>query len=75
MIDKKWSNYIKSLLKAEIKKKNITYEQLSIKLKNLGVLETPESINTKINRGTFSSVFFIQCLLAIDVQKIKFERP
>jgi hypothetical protein len=49
------------LLKAEIKRRNMTYEQLSAKLAEVGVSESPTNLRTKISRGGFSAVFFVQC--------------
>jgi hypothetical protein len=52
-------------LRAEMIRKNITSKKLCDKLALLGVVETPQNINNKISRGTFSAAFFIQCLKAI----------
>ncbi len=65
-----WASRAKSLLKAEIKKNDITYGQLVIKLKSIGVDETVENLTTKINRGTFSAIFFLQCLSAMGSEEI-----
>ena len=57
MNEKEWINKTKGLLKAELKKKNITYDVLVEKLKGIGIEETTENINNKINRGKFQAVF------------------
>ena len=73
MNDLIWINKAKGLLKAELRKKNITYEKLIIQLKAIGVDETVDNINNKINRGKFSAVFLIQCLTAMEIKKISLE--
>lgn len=73
MVKIDWVVKAKGLIKSEIKKKNMTYEQLSIKLESMGINETPENINNKINRGKFSAVFLIQVLSAIETKKINIE--
>lgn len=73
MNEKEWINKTKGLLKAELKKKNITYDVLVEKLKGIGIEETTENINNKINRGKFQAVFLIQCLTAIGVKKLNIE--
>jgi hypothetical protein len=73
MEKKDWKYISKCLLKAELAKKNIDYQQLSIKLAEIGVNESASNINSKINRGTFSFMFFMQCMQAIKTQHISIE--
>ena len=63
--DTEWSNKIKGLLKAELKKRNVSYKQLAERLESVGLHETERNINNKISRGGFTAVFFVQCLVAI----------
>jgi hypothetical protein len=57
-----WESEVKGLLKAEVKRRNLTYEQLAAKLAEIGVHDSARNIINKINRGTFSAVFLVQCL-------------
>ncbi|MFT5875949.1 MAG: hypothetical protein ACI8WT_004949 [Clostridium sp.] len=68
-----WKNISKSTLKFELLKKSIDYNQLSKKLLEIGIVESPSNINSKINRGTFSFIFFMQCMQAINTKNIIFE--
>jgi hypothetical protein len=70
MAETDWHALVKGMLKAEIKRRNMTYEQLSAKLAEIGVSETPTNLRTKISRGGFSAVFFVQCLRAIGCSSI-----
>jgi hypothetical protein len=36
----------------------------------IGVKDNERNISKKVNRGTFSAVFFLQCMEAIGVQNI-----
>lgn len=65
-----WENEVKGMLKAEVKRRNMTYEQLAEKLAEIGVHDSARNIINKINRGTFSAVFFVQCLRAIGCSNI-----
>ena len=65
-----WHGLVKGMLKAEIKRRNLTYEQVSAKLAEMGVHETPNNLRTKISRGGFSAVFFVQCLRAVGVKSL-----
>ena len=73
MSDIDWSSTVKGILKGEIKRRNLTYDMLSERLAEYGVRETPQNLRTKISRGGFSAVFFIQCLKAIGCQTLRLE--
>lgn len=60
-----WTAKTKGLLKAELKKRGITYAQLVEKLGEIGIEETEVNLRNKIARGGFTAVFFVQCLEAI----------
>ena len=62
MSDEEWKNYAKGLIKAEIVRKNISLIELSKKLEEMGISETPQNISNKINRGTFGAIFMLQIL-------------
>jgi 3-mercaptopyruvate sulfurtransferase SseA len=66
----KWQAVVKGLLKAELKRRNLSYSDLAEKLRALGVVENERNIANKISRGTFSAVFFAQCLAAIGARTI-----
>ncbi|EWY39249.1 hypothetical protein N825_07980 [Skermanella stibiiresistens SB22] len=69
--ENEWANWVKGMLKGELKRRNITYEQLAQKLQEVGVNETPAAIANKISRGRFTAVFFLQCLDAIGVSNLR----
>ncbi|MEX1179628.1 MAG: DUF6471 domain-containing protein [Cucumibacter sp.] len=60
----------KNLLKAELKKRGVTYSQLAAKLGELGIHETERNLNNKISRGGFSAAFLLQCLSAVGSQSL-----
>lgn len=63
--DKEWQDRVKGLLKAELKRRNVSYKQLAERLEAMGIHESERNINNKISRGGFTAVFFVQCLVAI----------
>ena len=65
-----WKQRSKSILKSELSKQSIDYNQLSTKLALIGITESSANINSKINRGTFSFTFFLQCMKAIQTNNI-----
>lgn len=60
-----WETRAANLLKAELKRKGVTYAQLVDKLNAIGVDEKEVNIRNKLARGKFSAAFLIQCLQAI----------
>lgn len=60
-----------NLLKAELKRRGVTYAQLVEKLVAIGVDEKEVNIRNKLSRGKFTAAFFIQCLLAIGCSTIR----
>ncbi len=71
MNDDIWKDKAKGLLKAEIVKRNLTYIEVSQKLKNIGIDETPQNISNKISRGTFGAIFMLQVLTAIECDELR----
>ena len=70
-----WPARVKGLLKAEMKKKNVSYRDLAAKLSAMGISETEANIANKISRGGFTAVFFVQCLSAIGVHSMRLHEP
>lgn len=66
-----WENQVKGLLKAELKKRGVTYAQLVEKLAAIGVTETEPNIRNKLARGKFTAVFLFQCLEAIGANSFR----
>ncbi len=65
MADSEWQEKVKGMLKAELKRRNVSYKQLADKLAEMGIPDTEANIKNKISRGGFTAVFFVQCLTAI----------
>ena len=69
--DRQWEEGVKSLLKAELKRRNVTYAQLVGKLADIGVIDSEPNIRNKLARGKFTAVFLIQCLEAIGCSSLR----
>jgi hypothetical protein len=62
--EKVWQDFAKSLLKAELKRKSVTYKDLANRLTAAGTMESDVNLANKISRGGFSAAFLLQCLHA-----------
>ena len=71
--DKQWEDRVKTLLKVELKRQNVTYAELVGKLADIGVMDSEPNIRNKISRGKFTAVFLIQCLTAIGVTTVRLD--
>ncbi len=67
---KDWQARVKGMLKAELKRRDLSYRDLADKLHAIGVKDSDRNISNKIARGTFTAVFVVQCLKAIGCRTI-----
>jgi len=66
-----WQALVKGAIRAELARRNMSYRELADRLESIGVKGMNErTISNKVNRGTFSAVFFFQVMYAIGVQNI-----
>ncbi|WP_332701609.1 DUF6471 domain-containing protein [Devosia sp.] len=68
-----WTARTKNLLKAELKKRGVSYRELAEKLTAIGIPETERNIANKISRGGFTGAFLIQCLVAIGATTLRLD--
>ena len=68
-----WTEKTKGILKAELKRRNVTYGQLAEKLGEIGIKDSDVNIRNKIARGGFTAVFFVQCLAAIGCHTVRLD--
>ena len=65
-----WERQAKALVLAEMKKRKVGYKELSRRLETVGIQETPDRINRKVNRCKFSAAFFLACMKALETEVI-----
>lgn len=66
-----WETKAASILKAELKRKGVTYAQLVERLADMGISEKEVNVRNKLSRGKFSAAFFLQCLAAIETEHLR----
>lgn len=70
-----WQRRARVLLQVELAKKDIGYKELSRALETTcGVDIEPKALSNKVGRGTFTFVFFLQCMYALGVDTVKLQR-
>jgi 3-mercaptopyruvate sulfurtransferase SseA len=70
-IEQDLSDRAKRFLKAELKRADLTYEDLARRMTKMGIEESKASVASKLSRGTFSTAFFLGALKAIGVEHIR----
>ena len=71
--EEQWAERTKRLFKAELKRADVTYDDLAERLTKVGLSETKASIANKVSRGTFSAAFLLASLKAIGCQNVRVE--
>ena len=66
-----WELMAANLLKAELKRKGVTYGLLVEKLVAMGIDEKEVNVRNKLSRGKFTAAFLLQCLNAIGVVNLQ----
>ena len=72
-MERDWTAHVKGILKAELKRRHLGYQDLVGKLAAIGIKETEPNVRNKIARGSFTAVFFVQCLVAIGCHSVRLE--
>ena len=72
--DKEWSDRTARYVKAQLKRHDLTYDDLALRLKPYGFeKETRASIANKLSRGTFPAPFLLAAMAAIEEPAIKLD--
>jgi hypothetical protein len=72
--EEEWAERTRAYLKAEMGKADVTYVELAKRLKKHGFKgETEDSITAKLRRGTFSAIFLLATLAALEAEGVRLE--
>lgn len=71
--EQEWAERARRFLKAELKRADLTYEELAKRLESHGLKETEASIANKLRRGTFATTFFLATLAALGREGMRLE--
>jgi Domain of unknown function (DUF6471) len=68
-----WAERAARHLKAELKRAELTYEDLAEKMKGHGFNETKASVASKLSRATVPAAFFLAALVAMGCEQVTLE--
>lgn len=60
-------------IKAELRRADLTYEDLANRLEAHGLHETKASIANKLSRGTFAATFLLATIAALELEGLRLE--
>lgn len=70
-----WHKRATTTLKTALAMQDISYKDLSRRLAAFGEDEPEKTLSNKINRGSFSFLFFIKCMYALGQREFRLELP
>jgi hypothetical protein len=70
-VDREWQGRVRGMLRAELARRNLNYEDFADRLRAIGVRDTGKNLSNKIGRGKFTAAFFVQCMSAIGCRSIR----
>lgn len=72
--EEEWAERLRAYIKAELKKADVGYVELAKRLKKHGFKEETEaSITNKLKRGTFSAIFLLATIAALEAEGVRLE--
>jgi hypothetical protein len=71
--EQEWAERAARHLKAELKRADLTYDELADRLKKHGFKETKASIANKLARATLPANFFLAALASIGCESVALE--
>ena len=71
--DWKWKTQAKQLIRAEMKRRDLSYADLAKRMEGIGLAVNERTIANKIATGGFSAAFFLQAMEAIGVKNLQLD--
>lgn len=69
--DAEWAEEAKRILRSEMVRRGVTYDELAKKLADIGVEQSAPGLRMTINRGRFRAMLLLQCLTAMGCQSLR----
>lgn len=66
-----WRILISRLIKSEMSKRDVRYEELRKKLDAIGTKQSTSNLRNKINRGILGADLFVQILFVLNVTQLE----
>lgn len=68
-----WRQLVQRLLKAEMSRRGVKYQDLSARLSSIGINQSADNLRNKINKGILGADLLLQIMLVLNVRRISRE--
>ncbi|WP_232360097.1 DUF6471 domain-containing protein [Paraneptunicella aestuarii] len=65
-----WRQMLQRLLKTEMSRRGIKYQELSERLAVIGVQQSADNLRNKVNKGIMGADLLLQIMFVLNIQKI-----
>lgn len=66
-----WRQVVQRLLKAEMSKRGVKYQDLSDRLSSIGVNQSADNLRNKVNKGILGADLLLQIMYVLKVRRIE----
>ena len=66
--------YIQGLIRAEKARRQLTFEDISQRLRQYGIRQTPTNLRTKLGRGDMSAQLFLALMKVLELRSIRLDQ-
>jgi hypothetical protein len=66
-----WRQLVARLLKAEMSKRGVKYQDLSTRLASIGVNQSADNLRNKVNKGIMGADLLLQIMYVLNMRKIE----
>lgn len=73
MDEREAHQWLRSVVRTEMVRQNLTYAELLRRLNTIGVKDSETNLRNKIGRGKFSALLMIQCLEMMGVENLRLD--
>lgn len=68
-----WRHLVQRVIKAELSKKGVKYQDLSDKLLAIGVEQSADNLRNKVNKGILGADLMLQIMYVLQIKQIRHE--
>ena len=66
-----WRQVVQRLLKAEMSRRGVKYQDLSARLNSIGINQSADNLRNKVNKGILGADLLLQIMYVLNMRKIE----
>lgn len=66
-----WRQVVQRILKAEMSKRGVKYQDLSTRLSDIGVNQSADNLRNKVNKGILGADLLLQIMFVLNMRRIE----